>query len=101
MYSEPLYWNYSFIEWFYRNVRNVHREEVMETLKRLVGTLLHMNPEIGYSKDIFQMAAFVLTFARDYVAYAILQRIYFTVLPDTLLPSSYMSASVVGIQEEY
>lgn len=101
MYTEPFYWNYSFLEWFYRNLRSVQREEVADSMKRLVGVLLHMNPEIGYSKELVQMTLFVLTFSREYVAYVVLQRIYFLVLPDTLLPSSYMTANVIPIQEEY
>ena len=43
------------------------------------------------------MTLFVLTLSREYVAYVVLQRIYFLVLPDTLLPSSYMTANVIPI----
>ena len=46
------YWNYSILDWLYKSIHSVKKEEIIDVLKRVVGTLLNKNNEIGYSREI-------------------------------------------------
>lgn len=68
-------------------VKESEHENVAQKVSRVLGALLIQYPDIGYSSDQVFMTVFLLCFASEASAYALLTILYSEVIPFNTYPA--------------
>ena len=68
-------------------IKESEYESVSQRVSRVLGTLLIQYPDIGYSSDQVLITVFLLCFASEASAYALLTILYSEVIPFNTYPA--------------
>lgn len=79
--------NYSFREFFSYMIKESEYESVSNRISRVLGALLIQYPDIGYCSDQVLITVFLLCFASEASAYALLTILYSEVIPFNTYPA--------------
>ena len=74
--------NYSFMEFYYKMTNNISGDDIFDTIDSVVKAFLNQHStSVGYNKDVFDLAVFLLMFFSPAKAWYVMCNIYTKIIP--------------------